>query len=100
MEEAGGEFQFAVKEPRFDEGELVVLAAGADLGSDLEFLAAALEERRFGDVEVALAEFDEADEVFYGVEAGADDEVAGALGFFGTTGTYFSEGASKISFAT
>ena len=83
MEKAGGEFEFAVKEPRFDESELVVLATGADLRSDLEFLAAALEERRFGDVEVALAEFDEADEVFHRVEAGADDEVAGALGFFG-----------------
>src|SRR4029453_15004068 len=71
--------QALIEKPWFDEGQQVVLPLGANLGSEPQFLPAARKEWRVRDIKIALAQFDEADEVVDGAETGTHGEVAGVL---------------------
>src|SRR5665213_2982463 len=73
------QYQFAVEEPRFDEGKLVVLLHRAQLDLQADFFAAAGEVRRVEQVKIALRDFREGRQLFHRTETGADAEVAGVF---------------------
>lgn len=81
MVEIDAELEFALEEPRLDEGDDIVLPLGAEGGAGAEFLAGPGEVPWLEEIEVGLTDFDEADQTVDGAEAGADRHVAGVLLF-------------------
>ena len=79
MERVESQRELLVKEPRFDEGENLVLPFEADLQAQAQLLAAAGEARPVEKIKITLGDFDKPQQAVDGTESRAEGDGAGAL---------------------